>query len=153
MKTRIMFLRNESYFPVGCLAIVVDHNNLVSYNYSVLNPLDKFNRKLAREIATGRLASNPFHVQLEPNRKHSMHEVSYAVMSDLAYNTSRNTATALTHPSSSRHPTRAVKAAKLWLRFMSELTAAMIEDEQYATSETHFFDNKVFDKTDKNSIN
>ena len=57
---RVMYLRDSSYTPVGCVAISVSKNRKqVRYQYSVLNPSDDFERSLARHIALGRLVEKP----------------------------------------------------------------------------------------------
>lgn len=107
---RHMFLRDASYNPVGCLAIQLDRrNHRLNYQFSVLNPRDAFNRKLARQLALGRLVEEPFRVNLPRNREVSMHDVTHAVMFHLLNN--------------GKAPTRAVKAAKFWLETASVLAA------------------------------
>lgn len=105
MDIRIMFLRARHGSAIGCLAIKLHrhteyNHGLVSYQMSVLNPLDRFNRSLARHIALGRLVESPHTVKvpIEP----SMYEVSQAVMKDIAHDSSV--------------PTRARQAARRWLR-------------------------------------
>lgn len=99
--TRIMYLRDNQYAPVGCVAISIDRrNHRLSYQYSVRNPIDKFDRKLARQLALGRMVEVPIHLPLVRDMETSMHMISEMVMRHLA---------------SSNAPTRAVKAAKYWL--------------------------------------
>lgn len=99
---RIMFLRDKNRQPVGCLAFVIDADNHIVYGMSVLNPKDKFNRTIARDVAMLRMNMFersrfiPFHAA-----PYTMHEVSEALMQDLLINP--------------RAPTRARKAAQLWL--------------------------------------
>lgn len=101
-RNRLMFLRDSKGFPTGCLAINVDrHNHRVLYQYSVLNPADKFCRRTARRLALGGLAEAPIMVSLPRKGDLSMHEISLLVMS---------------HLKSSHAPGRAVKSAKLWLK-------------------------------------
>jgi len=100
-----MFLRDRYGSAVGCLAIKLHRHteydqSMVSYQMSVLNPLDKFNRELARTIAKGRLLEAP-HVVMVPVEP-SMYEVSQAVMKDITHD--------------STVPTRARQAARRWLR-------------------------------------
>lgn len=99
-----MFLRNNKEMPIGCLAINIDFG-LITYAWSVLNPKDKFDRKLARDIAQGRLEKALVlelkEAQVRGISNMSMHEISQMVMLHLSYNTSA--------------PTRARKAAALWL--------------------------------------
>jgi hypothetical protein len=110
MNIRITYLRDPKGQPVGCLAIapislLVGSNgafaNKVSYHLSVLNPADKFDRKLAREIATGRLLKNPECHTVPVPENADMHMVTRSVMADIMDNKSI--------------PTRAVKAAKQWI--------------------------------------
>jgi hypothetical protein len=102
MEHRIMYLRNLSGNPVGCLAIRLNpRTQFVEYQLSVLNPLDRFDRKVARQLALGRLAESP--LTLRVPRNPTMYDISVAVMRDMV-----NSGTA---------PSRAVKAAKLWLSY------------------------------------
>lgn len=101
---RFMFLRNQSGAPVGCLAIDINFRT-ITYGWSVLNPRDKFDRRLAREIAQGRLEKTLglefVKLPISNTGKVSMHDISRAVMHHLATN--------------KLAPTRARKAATLWL--------------------------------------
>ena len=100
MEHRIQFLRDHAGRPVGCLAIRLNpRTQFVEYQLSTLNPVDRFDRKVARQLALGRLTENP--VTLRVPRNPTMFDISLAVMRDLS-----NTKDA---------PNRAVKAAKLWL--------------------------------------
>lgn len=102
MEHRIMYLRTRSGNPVGCLAIRLNpRTQFVEYQLSVLNPLDRFDRKVARQLALGRLAETP--ITLRVPRNPTMYDISVAVMRDLSH-----TKTA---------PSRAIKAAKLWLDY------------------------------------
>lgn len=102
MNKRIMYLRDANYFPVGCVAITLNrHKNTVEYQLSVLNPQDRFDRKVARQLALGRLVEAPVTVVLSGHA--TMHEISLAVMKSIV---SLNSA-----------PSRAVKAAKTWLKW------------------------------------
>lgn len=105
MNTRIMFLRDANYVPTGCLAINVDRkNHRLSYQFSVLNPADQFNRPVARQLALGRLIEKPIFVPMKRDEEISMHSVSQRVMMHLAL---------------SNAPGRAIKAAKFWLMLQS----------------------------------
>lgn len=110
-----MFLR-ESYYlspqshqvvagnPVGCIAIKVSKSGrFAKYQLSVKNPLDQFDRAMARQLALGRLAEAPFTVRLPENAR--MDQITRAVMTDIANDTSAIS--------------RARKAAKLWLKWNS----------------------------------
>lgn len=105
MSTRIVYLRTTTGQPVGCLAISQIKNNqstcYVSYNLSVLNPSDNFNRKVARNIAIGRLEKNPDTYKAFVLQNANMHMITRSVMADIMNNKAI--------------PNRAIKAAKLWL--------------------------------------
>jgi hypothetical protein len=103
MSERTMFLRDKSGNPVGCLAIVAfPDSNVVEYQFSVVNlDQDDFDREVARGLALGRLVEMPITVRL-PARKFNMFDISRAVMKNL---TRREGV-----------PSRAIKAAKLWLK-------------------------------------
>jgi len=101
MKTRIMFLRDSQYRPVGCLAIGVSRKRReLSYQYSVLHPTDRFDRGMARQLALGRLLDKPITLSYDRKGDLSMHDISNTVMNHLA---------------NSKAPARAVKAARYWL--------------------------------------
>lgn len=101
--SRIMFLRDSQYHPCGCVAITIDRrNHRISYQYSVLNPNDKFDRKIARQLAIGRLIEVPMHIAFSRDTEFSMHLVSKFVMQHIACSKSS--------------PARAVRAAKIWLK-------------------------------------
>jgi hypothetical protein len=57
---RLFFLRDEPQFkghhgfPVACVATRLDDNGMVRFGISVHNPLDTYNRQMAKEIAVGR---------------------------------------------------------------------------------------------------
>ena len=102
MSRRIMYLRSSNGHPVGCIAISVDRNSSsVQYQLSVLNPQDNFDRAVARQLAIGRLVEDPISVRIRKNA--NMHDISLAVMDDIAYN------------GKGLLPSRAIKAAKLWM--------------------------------------
>lgn len=54
---KILYVRDKNRFPVGCLAYERLDDEF-KFGYSVYNPKDEFNKKLAREVATGRLAKS-----------------------------------------------------------------------------------------------
>jgi hypothetical protein len=97
---RVMYLRDSNGLPVGCLAIKLNGSKTVTYQYSVLNPLDKFDREVSRVLAKGRLVENPITVSLPFLA--SRHDISEAVLRDILSNSSA--------------PSRARRAARLWLR-------------------------------------
>lgn len=112
MEHRIQYLR-ESYTvnadgnvvagqPVGCVAIKVSQKagpRWLSYQLSVLNPRDRFNRELARQLALGRLVEKPVSIRVTGTL--TMKGITELVMLDIARDKSA--------------PGRARKAAKRWL--------------------------------------
>lgn len=98
---RVMFLRDANRQPVGCLAIGLTRSQRTAkYQVSVLNPIDKFDRGLARQIALGRLVESPFTVLLS-GATVDIHSISKEVMTHLSQN--------------GDVPARANKAARRWL--------------------------------------
>lgn len=100
---RVMYLRDKNGAPVGCAAIKL-RDGLIEYQYSVVNPLDKFDKAVARWLALGKLQEAPYTtlVPFAAGKDHTMYDTSFAVMTDIARD--------------SHAPTRARKAAKLWLK-------------------------------------
>lgn len=100
-RVRFMFLRDRQGAPQGCLAIQVSPNKeLITYQFSVLNPIDRFDRALARDLSAGRLITAPIVVK-PSKRAYSVHVITNAVMQHLS--------------KSPLAPSRARRAAKLWL--------------------------------------
>lgn len=79
-KYRIMFLRRENNHPIGCLAMHLNGDGEVSYQVSTLNPVDSFNRKLARQLALGRLLEFPITIS---TKGRSVHDITKDVLRDL----------------------------------------------------------------------
>jgi len=53
---KFIYIRDEEKFPVGCLAYQMGEKNVETvFGFSIFHPRDKFSRKLARNIASGRL--------------------------------------------------------------------------------------------------
>lgn len=71
MRHIIHFVRNEKGMPVACLAFRDTFSNdnrcYVEYGYSVHNPADNWNRKLARQIAIGRMIESPIRIEGNPD--------------------------------------------------------------------------------------
>jgi hypothetical protein len=98
---RIMFLRDKNGHPVGCIAI--EKSSLISINYqvSVNNPVDKFDRKLARQLAIGRLYENPITIMVTKEDLANTRSITHVVMDNMSL--------------TDRVPERARRAAKRWL--------------------------------------
>jgi hypothetical protein len=105
-----MFLRDRKNQPVGCVAIKIVKNDgtgnasnqsdLVVYAVSTLNPLDQFDRKIARQLALGRMVEDPNAARIRSNA--SIHDISKVVMHSITHNPTL--------------PNRARQAANLWLK-------------------------------------
>ena len=106
---RVMYLRDKSGQPVGAVAIKVSRDPErphAQYQVCAANLReDKFDRTIARYFALGRLVEAPFVVPLI-DEEATMHEISWAVMQDIA--------------NYSGLPSRARQAAKRWLRDAKE---------------------------------
>lgn len=64
--TRITYLRDENEQPIVCLAFdCAKDSNTVDYQMAVLHPNDKFDRKIAISVATGRLHKTPFRIDVK----------------------------------------------------------------------------------------
>jgi hypothetical protein len=121
---RITYLRDKNNHPVGCVAFIFNRNiGCVDYNYSVLNPLDIFDRKMARQLAIGRLAEAPRNIRINSNS--NLHEVSRAIMRDMT--------------TWSIVPTRAYKAAKEWIMRDNLEIASYLSDRKESKS----YDNSI----------
>ncbi len=105
MNYRITYLRSMNGQPIGCLSISLKDSKTAQYQISVLNPLDKFNRKVARQLAIGRLVESPFTVQIPKNA--SRHDIMASVMKHIV--------------SHKDLPSRARKAARFWITWTSNI--------------------------------
>lgn len=102
---RIMYLRDSQYSPIGCVAIsLTKSRQTVRYQFSVVNPVDKFERSLARHIALGRLLEKPVRLTGFTGEQNNW-EITKAVMQSIL--------------KSKESPARAKKAAKNWLKYNS----------------------------------
>ena len=101
MNSRIMYVRDNNWNPIGCIVIKVDRNHRrAQYNLAVLNPKDniKFDRHESQRRAMTRLIEEPLTVVIPKDA--TQHDISLAVMSDIA---------------DSNAPARAIKFAKAWV--------------------------------------
>ena len=97
---RFMYLRNSAGVPEACVAYRVDESfgsGHVSFGLSVHNPADKWDRKVARYMAAGALLLEPTFTFVADNDR-TTNAVATAVATLGGF------------------PTRAKKAAKIWLR-------------------------------------
>jgi hypothetical protein len=106
MEHRVQYLKDANGHYVGCIAIKEhatapgERFTLVEYRLSVLNPDDSFDKDVARQLALGRMVEAPYTVRTaaHPN----LHEVSTSIMKDIVRDVNA--------------PSRAKRAARLWLR-------------------------------------
>lgn len=86
MTQRFLYLRdwsNPNKHPVGCIVMEVDRDGKkVSYALSACSPSDRFNPKVARDKAAGRLRSAP--TVLETEIPDSSHLITRLVMENIA---------------------------------------------------------------------
>ena len=105
-KYRFIYLRTsyehgKKSAPFGCVVISLsDNKKRVTYQVSVCNPADDFDRAQARQLALGRLVESPKTAFLSSDNP-TMHDITRAVMFDIEGN---NTL-----------PSRARKSATTWL--------------------------------------
>ena len=111
-RVRYIYLRDSKKAPQACIAVLYSpKNKRVAYGLSVLNPQDRFNRKVARELAAGRLAlyGNEYHLDLSEAPEINCHVITRSILIDL-----------LTWEHD-QLPGRARKAAKRWLLANEEI--------------------------------
>lgn len=120
---RFMFLRTNYEYkkkstPLGCVAIsLTDNKNRVTYQVSVCNPADDFNRSQARQLALGRLIEKP-KTTVVGVADPTMHDITRAVM--------------LAVENDPEVPSRARKAATAWLDSMLTLDYFDLSDREVA---------------------
>jgi hypothetical protein len=66
MNIRTMYLRDETHHPVGCVVTLLspDHKT-VAYQLTGRHPQDAYDRKVGRNLAIGRLITDPIILSLE----------------------------------------------------------------------------------------
>ncbi len=107
---KIMFLRSKDHnHPVGCIAIRlrgIKHDNVdIQYQLSTLSPTDRFDRKLARQLALGRLIESP--ITVSNVNASTIHHLVKAIMQHIS--------------ESFVFPKRSKAAAKHWLSTKGKL--------------------------------
>lgn len=105
-KERIFYLRDKNHFPVACVASSVE-NNVLHYGVSTHNPLDVYNKPLARKMALIRLHSKEL-----PEKFGGMVECQDPKQAKQALLNAINKNTKVAQ--------RARDAAKLWLKHQQE---------------------------------
>ena len=109
-RVRYIYLRDNKKAPQACVAVLYSaKNKKVAYGLSVLNPQDRFNRKVARELAAGRLALYGNYLDLSEVPEINCHVITRRILTDL-----------LTWEHEEL-PGRARKSAKRWLAENEEI--------------------------------
>lgn len=84
MDTLFTFIRNHNKKPVGCIAYQIDLvNGKLEYEMSAHNPIDHYNRNLAKSIAEGRLNKHPRTFAFNPTNLTSSPQVLRALAKEL----------------------------------------------------------------------
>lgn len=87
MSQRYLYLRDfntQNRRPIGCLIVELNReHNEIRYAFSACSPLDKFNKKIAKNIAENRLAKHPSVIKGIPG---SSHEITQKIMRDIVVN-------------------------------------------------------------------
>lgn len=85
-KVRYFYLRDRHDQPIACVAAMYfQKDKRLSYGLSVRNPLDHFNRKVARELAAGRLALYGVPLDLSDEPEVNCHTITRRILKDLLY--------------------------------------------------------------------
>jgi len=84
-KIRFTYLRDHNEHPIACVAVMFEPNTKqLIYGISTLNPSDTFNKKVARDLAVGRLVQKPSRLTLHiPKHEITAHEITRRVLKDL----------------------------------------------------------------------
>lgn len=85
---KIMFLRGSNNFPVGCVAFFSSRNSAsnsltINYQVSTLNPSDAFDRRVARQLAIGRLVERPIVISTALHNNSSYNDTVNLIMKDM----------------------------------------------------------------------
>lgn len=99
--TRVMYLRDKNRRPIGCVAMHLHSKRRTArFQVSTWNPVDEFDRALARQLALGRMVDSPSVVR-SSNGFEDMFQVTLDVMQKIV--------------SDKAYPSRARRAAQRWL--------------------------------------
>lgn len=101
---RWFYLKDENKFPVACVASEL-MGDAVLFAISTYNPLDRFDREMARKVATGRLASKKVLGIVPANEQRIKERIVKAIAGN------------------DQIPARTVRAAKYWLSQRQEKAA------------------------------
>lgn len=82
---RFVYLRDKRDQPISCIAVSYDkEDKKISFAISTLNPKDKFNKKLGREVAEGRLIKTPYTIVLtKESSEITAHYITRCILEDL----------------------------------------------------------------------
>ena len=83
-RVRYFYLRDVAGSPVGCIAAMYFAKaKCAKYGVSTRNPQDRFDRKVARELAAGRLAIDPAEVDLTAEETINYHTITRHILKDV----------------------------------------------------------------------
>jgi hypothetical protein len=117
---RYFFLRNENKFPVACVASVYDKEmDAIKFAVSTHNPIDNFNRKRAKQIASERITAGKFLTIHNPD---DVKNIKWGICYDIV--AEKFPGEQIIEGRTGRHqgfkvaylPERTREAAKLWLK-------------------------------------
>lgn len=105
MRTTFFYLRNSANCPVVCFALQHDRgSDTLSYQVSTWNPVDVYNKHLARKVAEAKLNAKPFTVKVSKDA--NPHELHLVMVQDLLTN----------HKKTSSCPRRTELMATEWVK-------------------------------------
>ncbi len=76
---KIVYVRTESGFPVGCIA-TERKGDIILFGVSSYNPLDKFSKSEARKQAADRLSSDPHWVPVAKEKGRTREYLLYRLI-------------------------------------------------------------------------
>lgn len=80
---RYMYIRDEKRNPIGVI-VTRKVENYVEVNYSFCSPKDKFDKKIGKKIALGRLETKPAFV-CGLDEKSNRHSITRDVLASISY--------------------------------------------------------------------
>jgi hypothetical protein len=109
--------------PIGCVAFKIKSDTVIEYETSAHNPRDQYSKKLAREIASGRLAAAPIVIDAT-NEKNSTHHVVFdhvgGVIERIVMNISNSVKQGTHWRTAPNGFARLERSARKWLKLSSE---------------------------------
>lgn len=82
---KFFYIRNESDFPVGCV-VYKQYGYAVMWAFSTHNPKDKFDKKIARDVAMGRLTKHYQTIWLKQEHQSHSSDIMLKILQTIGYN-------------------------------------------------------------------